>query len=123
MSRLGNSPTKDVLVFGPFKLCAAERLLKKDDVSLPLGSRALDILKELLERAGDVVTHEELIERAWPHVTVAEANLRVQIGAIRKILGDGQDGARYIANVAGRGYSFVATVHRLTPLAPNGASQ
>jgi DNA-binding winged helix-turn-helix (wHTH) protein len=76
-----------------------------------------------LERAGEVVSHEELMEQAWPDVTVAESNLRVQIGAIRKMLGDGRDGARYIANVAGRGYSFVATVHRLRPLALNGTSE
>jgi DNA-binding winged helix-turn-helix (wHTH) protein len=50
MYGLSNSWANEVLVFGPFKLFAAQRLLKKDDVSLPLGSRALDILKALLER-------------------------------------------------------------------------
>ena len=105
-----NPSTRHVFAFGPFKLFAAERLLKKDDMPLPIGDRALDILSTLLERAGEVVTHKELIARAWPDVTVDDANLRVQIVGIRKALGDGRNGARYISNVAGRGYSFVAAV-------------
>ena len=110
-----NSQPKDVLSFGPFSLFAAERLLKKADEPIPLGGRALDILIALAERAGEVVTHKELISTVWPDVTVEEANLRVQIAALRKALGDGRDGARYVSNVAGRGYCFVAPVTRSTP--------
>ena len=54
----------------------------------------------------------ELINLVWPDVTVEEANLRVHIAALRKVLGDGKDGSRYIVNVAGRGYTFVAPVQR-----------
>jgi DNA-binding winged helix-turn-helix (wHTH) protein len=50
----------------------------------------------------------------WPDLTVQGANLRVQIAALRKALRDGLDGARYISNVAGRGYCFVAPVTRST---------
>jgi predicted ATPase/DNA-binding winged helix-turn-helix (wHTH) protein len=100
--------------FGPFHLFAAERLLQKGDEPLPLGGRALDILIALVERAGEVVTHRELLARVWPDVTVEEANLRVHIAGLRKALGDGQEGARYVANVPGRGYSFVAPVARAT---------
>ena len=107
-----NSQPKDVLSFGPFSLFAAERLLKKGDEPIPLGGRALDILIALAERAGEVVTHKELISSVWPDVTVEEANLRFQMAALRKALGDGRDGARYMSNVAGRGYCFVAPVTR-----------
>ena len=100
--------------FGPFSLFAAERLLKKADEPITLGGRALDILIALAERAGEVVTHRELISAVWPDVTVEEANLRAQIAALRKALGDGRDGARYISNITGRGYSFVAPVTRST---------
>jgi hypothetical protein len=48
------------------------------------------------------VSRRELIERVWPDVVVEEANLRVHLAGLRKMLGDGQDGARYIANVPGR---------------------
>jgi predicted ATPase/DNA-binding winged helix-turn-helix (wHTH) protein len=109
-----NSESQDILAFGPFSLFAAERLLKKGNEPIPLGGRALDILIALAERAGEVVTHKELISTAWPDVTVEEANLRFQMAALRKALGDGRDGARYVSNVAGRGYCFVAPITRST---------
>jgi len=107
-----NRQSKDVLSFGPFSLFAAERLLKKGDEPIRLGGRALDILIALAERAGEVVTHKELISTVWSDVTVEEANLRFQMAALRKALGDGRDGARYVSNVAGRGYCFVASITR-----------
>jgi predicted ATPase/DNA-binding winged helix-turn-helix (wHTH) protein len=107
-----NLRTKDVASFGPFRLFAAERLLEKSDEPLQLGGRSLDILITLVERAGEVVTRKELISRVWPDVIVEEANLRVHVAGLRKALGDGHDGARYVANVPGRGYCFVAPVTR-----------
>jgi predicted ATPase/DNA-binding winged helix-turn-helix (wHTH) protein len=102
--------THGVVSFGPFRLFAAERQLKKGDEPLQLGGRALDTLIALVERAGEVVTQRELISRVWPDVTVEEANLRVHIASLRKVLGDAREGARYIATVPGRGYCFVAPV-------------
>src|SRR3984885_12637259 len=113
-----NSESKDILAFGSFSLFAAERLLKKGNEPIPLGGRALDILIALLEQPGEVVTHKELISTVWPDVTVEEANLRFQMAALRKALGDGRDGARYVSNVAGRGYCFVAPVTRSARSAP-----
>jgi DNA-binding winged helix-turn-helix (wHTH) protein len=101
--------------FGPFRLFAAERQLRKGDEAVPLGGRALDTLVALVERAGEVVTQRELMSCVWPDVTVEEANLRVHIAGLRKVLGDGHDGARYIATVPGRGYCFVAPVTLSTP--------
>ena len=112
MSGHRNPEPKDVLSFGPFSLFAAERLLKKGDEPIPLGGRALDILIALAERPGEVVTRKDLISTVWPDVTVEEANLRFQMAALRKALGDGRDGARYISNISGRGYCFVAPVTR-----------
>ena len=119
-----NSQPMDVLRFGPFSLFAAERLLKKDDERIPLGGRALDILIALVEQAGKVVTNKELMATVWPHVTVEKGNLRFQIAALRKALGDGRDGARYVSNVSGRGYCFVAPITRSTSArtAPLGGS-
>src|SRR5271170_4606064 len=106
--------SNDVVSFGPFSLFAAERLLKKADEPIPLGDRALDLLIALAERAGEVVTHKELISTVWPDVTVEEGNLRFQMATLRKALGDGRDGVRYVSTVAGRGYCFVAPVTRST---------
>ena len=88
----------------------AARVLRRDGVALPLGSRALDILIYLAECPGEVIAKQELIDHVWPDVTVEEGSLRVHVAAIRKALGDGQFGNRYIANIKGRGYSFVGTV-------------
>src|ERR1700755_2141125 len=98
------------LRFGPFELSSRERVLRREGVVLPLGSRALDLLIYLAERPGEVIAKQELIDHVWPDVTVEEGSIRVHVAAIRKALGDGQFGNRYIANIKGRGYSFVGTV-------------
>jgi predicted ATPase/DNA-binding winged helix-turn-helix (wHTH) protein len=113
MSGYRNVQPGDVLSFGPFSLLVGSRLLKRADKTIPLGGRALDVLIALTERAGEVVSYSDLISVAWPSATVDEANLRVQIAALRKALGEDK-GARYISNVAGRGYCFVAPVSHAT---------
>src|SRR4051795_7559503 len=96
--------------FGPFRLLAAQRLLLEGDRPVRLGGRAFDILAALVERAGEVVGKEELIARTWPETFVEESNLKIQVSALRRALGDGQGGHRYIVTVPGRGYNFVAPV-------------
>ncbi|MGE0722851.1 MAG: winged helix-turn-helix domain-containing protein [Alphaproteobacteria bacterium] len=97
-----------VVSFGPFRLLPARHLLLEADRPVRLGSRALAILVLLVERAGSLVSKDELIAHAWPGTFVEEGNLRVHVVALRKALGDGQAGARFIENVPGRGYRFVA---------------
>src|SRR5258708_5310328 len=106
-------PSATRLRFGPFELNVAERSLKKVNQVLPLGGRAYDILIALLEKAGEVVPKAELMAKAWADVTVEEGSLRVHLSALRKALGDGQFGDKYIANVQGQGYRFIAPVTRL----------
>src|SRR6202048_4492965 len=96
--------------FGPFRLLAAQRLLLEGDTPVRLGSRAFDSLTALVERAGEVVGKEELIARAWPQTFVEEANLKIQVSALRRALGDGQGGDRFVATIPGRGYNFVAPI-------------
>jgi len=110
------------LLFGPFRLRPKQRTLFADGEPVRLGSRALDILITLCERAGEVVTREELLARVWPETIVEEANLRIHIAALRKTLGCSRDAVRYISNVMGRGYCFVAAVARVadTPMCKGG---
>lgn len=96
--------------FGPFRLFPKQRLLLEADNPVRLGSRALDILIALLERPGQLVNKEELMSRVWPSVHVGPANLTVHVAALRRALGDGHDGNRYLINIPGRGYRFVAPV-------------
>lgn len=105
-----NNFSAQALAFGAFRLLPVQRLLMQSDRPLRLGSRALEILFALVERAGQTVKKSELIARAWPGIVVEEATLRVHIAALRKILGDGQAGMRYVENVTGQGYRFIAPV-------------
>jgi DNA-binding winged helix-turn-helix (wHTH) protein len=89
---------------------------------LPLGDRALDILTYLADRPGEVIAKQELMDHIWSDVTVEERSLRVHVAAIRKALSDGQFGNRYIANIKGRGYSFVGLVVRLKDGADSGSN-
>jgi predicted ATPase/DNA-binding winged helix-turn-helix (wHTH) protein len=103
------SPT---LAFGPFRLMPERRVLLEGEKPCRLGGRTMELLVALVERAGETVSKQDLLDRAWPGMTVDDANLRVHLAALRKALGDGQSGARYIVNVMGRGYCFVAPVVR-----------
>jgi predicted ATPase/DNA-binding winged helix-turn-helix (wHTH) protein len=105
--------------FGTFRLLPARQTLLEGDQPVRLGSRAFDILVALVEHAGELVGRDELIARAWPNVFVDDSTLRVHIAALRKVLGHGQGGSRYIVNVAGRGYRFTAPVEREAPAGPH----
>jgi predicted ATPase/DNA-binding winged helix-turn-helix (wHTH) protein len=111
----GGQPAKDVVSFGPFRLSPSARLLEKDHVPVQIGGRALDILITLVERAGEVVSKADLFAKVWADVIVDEGSLRFHVSALRKALGDGKSGARYIVNAPGRGYSFVAELGRSAP--------
>ncbi|WP_211517458.1 winged helix-turn-helix domain-containing protein, partial [Pseudoduganella buxea] len=101
--------------FGDFHLVPHERALYRAGQPLRLAGRAFDVLLALVERAGTVVGKDELIARVWPHTVVEEGNLRVHVGALRKVLGADQ---AYVDNVVGRGYCFVAPVVPVAPAAP-----
>lgn len=96
------------LAFGPFRLSLAARLLERNGEPMPLGGRAFDILAALVSEAGQIVEKRDLMASVWPNVTVDEGSLRVHMVSLRKALGDGENGARYITNVPGRGYCWVA---------------
>jgi predicted ATPase/DNA-binding winged helix-turn-helix (wHTH) protein len=103
---------KEILSFGPFRLDPGERLLTNNSVPVDLSPRAFDILVTLASRHAEVVSKGDLMGQVWPGVAVEESTLRFHIANLRKSLGDGRDGARYIMTVSGRGYCFVALVSR-----------
>ena len=104
--------TRDIISFGPFSLVVSERLLTSGSVPVELGARTLDTLIALVSQPNEVISKRDLLAQVWPDVTVEEGSLRFHIASLRKALGDGKDGARYISTVAGRGYCFVAPVSR-----------
>src|SRR5262249_27865463 len=112
--------------WGPFRLMRAQGMLLEDGKPLPLGSRAIDILIALVEGAGETIHKDQLIARTWPDTVVDEGALRVHVAALRKALGEGRAGKRYIVNNPGRGYTFVTPVTREhphpAPATPTGAT-
>jgi predicted ATPase/DNA-binding winged helix-turn-helix (wHTH) protein len=106
------APAREVISFGPFSLVTSERLLTREGTPVELSARALDILVALLSRPNEVVSKSDLLAQVWPDATVEEGSLRFHIANLRKALGDGKDGARYITTLTGRGYCFVAPISR-----------
>jgi predicted ATPase/DNA-binding winged helix-turn-helix (wHTH) protein len=96
--------------FDDFRFIPTQQLLLYHGAPVRLGSRALDILAELVERPGELVSKRELMARAWPSSVVEESNLKVHIAALRRVLCEGGRESRFVATVSGRGYRFVAPV-------------
>jgi len=102
--------TAPCIGFGPFRVVPAKRLLTRDGMPVEIGGRALDLLIALLEQPGRVLSKRELLRRVWTDAIVEEGSLRFHMTSLRRILGDGEHGARYITTQVGVGYAFVGTV-------------
>jgi predicted ATPase/DNA-binding winged helix-turn-helix (wHTH) protein len=83
------------------------RLVRRGGKIVPIGSRAFSILLALAQRQGDVVSSRELMAECWPNQNVDDANIRIAINTLRKVLDGGGDGGSAIINVPGRGYALV----------------
>jgi predicted ATPase/DNA-binding winged helix-turn-helix (wHTH) protein len=101
--------------FGPFVLNPEQQMLVEEQTPVTLGGRAFDLLTALVEQPGVVLSKSELLERGWPGLAVEEANLKVNIAALRRALGEKAGSLQYIATVIGRGYRFVAPVRTGLP--------
>lgn len=105
--RSSREAAEATLEFGRFRVLLRQRQLVADGVPIELGTRALDLLLVLLDADGSLVTKDELMSRVWPGIVVAEENLKTQIFALRKALGEDRD---LIRTEFGRGYRFTAVV-------------
>jgi DNA-binding winged helix-turn-helix (wHTH) protein len=112
---MGALGTSDIFLFERFRFDGRGLFRRAEDgglVPLKIGSRAEEILRVLLERAGELVLKDEIIAKVWPGVTVEESNLTVQISMLRRSLDEKSAAASCIQTVPGRGYRFVAKVAR-----------
>jgi Tol biopolymer transport system component/DNA-binding winged helix-turn-helix (wHTH) protein len=100
--------------FGDFELDGARRRIFKDGEPVALNSRTFDLLWALIERKGEILSKDELLEKVWEGQFVEEGNLTVHISTLRKILGEKKDENRFIVTIPGRGYSFVAELNQKT---------
>jgi len=115
-------PSRPSLRFGEFAFAPALRRLERAGVAVELSSRAMDILAVLTERPGEVITKQELLARVWSDTVVVEAALRFHMVALRRALGDGEEGKKLITTVPGRGYCFVAELKASPDAAEGGAA-
>src|SRR5438874_503369 len=96
--------------FGAFRLIPAERQLLREDQSITLPPKAFQALAILVQNHGHAVTKKQLIETLWPDSFVEESNLNHYISIVRKTLGDGTNGERYIETLSKLGYRFTRQV-------------
>lgn len=119
MNRLPEDSAATVYEFDQFRLDGANRLLTRSGEAVALPGRAFDVLLMLVERAGALVTKEEMMATVWSGSFVEESNLTVAISTLRRALGEDPQARRYIQTVARRGYRFIAEVRqRKVPARP-----
>jgi Tol biopolymer transport system component/DNA-binding winged helix-turn-helix (wHTH) protein len=98
--------------FGPFELDVRTGELRKGDVRLRVPDQSIRILRALLERAGDIVTREELRAQLWPADTFVDFDhgLNSAVRRLRDVLGDSADAPKFIETLPRRGYRFIGTI-------------
>lgn len=108
---------QSTFIFGAVEVDVAGRSLRVERRHVALGGRAFDLLVVLLQRAGSLVSKDELLDAVWGRTIVEEANLHVHVSALRKVLGSAA-----IATIPGRGYRFALALEGSTagPAAPPG---
>src|SRR5579864_1641686 len=105
-----SAETKVLYEFGKFRCDPREHLLLCDGKPVSLSPKSFDILLALIRSNGQLLMKDELMQQVWPDSFVEEANLTVNISALRKVLGETPSGQQYIETVPKRGYRFVAPV-------------
>jgi Tol biopolymer transport system component/DNA-binding winged helix-turn-helix (wHTH) protein len=110
-----------MLNFGPFTIDLSERELRRDGAAVALPPKVFDLLALLVGRAGKLVTKDDLMRELWPDSFVDEANLTQNVFTLRRALGDGDGGTKYIETVPRRGYRFVAPLTAAPPAAGHQA--
>jgi len=105
-------PDSNLYAFGEFRLDLQNRLLRKGNEPIALTPKAFDILVLLIQRGGQVVAKDELMQAVWPDSFVEESNLTQTVFMLRKALGETSD-QRYVLTVQGRGYRFAPKVEAI----------
>lgn len=102
---------KQIVTFADFEIDPNKRLLLKAGKPVALNSKTFDLLATLIDRRGEVLSKNYLLETIWENQFVEENNLTVQISALRKIFGEKKSEHRFIVTVPGKGYKFVAELN------------
>ena len=106
---------KHLYEFDEFRINTTERILQRRGQDIPLPPKVFDLLLALVVRHGQVVTKDQLMSEVWPDTFVEETNLKVYVSTLRKALGEGAEGAKFIETLPRRGYRFVGAVTEILP--------
>lgn len=106
---------KHLYEFDEFRINTTERILQRRGQDIPLPPKVFDLLIALVARHGQVVTKDQLMSEVWPDTFVEETNLKVYVSTLRKALGEGAEGAKFIETLPRRGYRFVGAVTEILP--------
>ena len=105
----------DMYEFGEFRMDVQNRILRRGQNLVPLTPKAFEVLQVLVQKNGEVIAKDELMNAAWPDSFVEESNLTQTVFMLRKALGETRD-QPYILTVPGRGYRFIAPVIKPAPV-------
>jgi DNA-binding winged helix-turn-helix (wHTH) protein/tetratricopeptide (TPR) repeat protein len=97
-------------LFGPYCFRPGEPRLSRNGWTVPITPKALEVLHLLLDRAGEIVTRQEMKDHVWRGVSVSDKNFAVQIVAVRRALGDLAKEPRFVETMPRKGYRFIASV-------------
>jgi TolB-like protein len=106
-SEFGLDGLMAMLAFGPFRLDGESEILFRGNEPVPLGRRAVALLRVLVERSGTPVSKDALVEAGWAGLAVDDSNLTVQIAALRRVFGAEAGGESWIETLPRRGYRFL----------------
>jgi TolB-like protein/DNA-binding winged helix-turn-helix (wHTH) protein/Tfp pilus assembly protein PilF len=112
-------PERHLYEFGPFRLDAKEHQLLRAGEPVALEPKVFDTLLLLIQNSGHLLEKDELMNKVWPDAVIEEGSLTRNISTLRRVLGDGENGLRYIETVPTRGYRFVASVRELQDESPD----
>ena len=112
--RMDNPPVQKIYEFEDFRFDAEHLMLYRRGESIPLAPKAAETLLVFIERRGQIVSKEELIEQIWPDAFVEESNLFLYLSVLRKILGNQKSGTPYLETLRRRGYRFNGTVQLIS---------
>ena len=104
---------KPVYIFGEYRVDVLRRRLFLNDEPLTVTAKAFDVLVKLIERSGEIVSKDELMNAVWVDAAVEENNLTQQVSALRRLFNERAGDHCYIVTVPGRGYCFVSPVYEL----------
>ncbi|TLZ42890.1 MAG: tetratricopeptide repeat protein [Gammaproteobacteria bacterium] len=104
--------------FRQYRLDTRARLLLRNGERVVLTPKAVDLLIALVEAQGQTVDKQELLRRVWPDTVVEEGSLSSHIFQLRRALGEGAGGQRFIETIPKRGYRFVSPCAQLGSSAP-----